>query len=269
MDILNGLLISLWIFLPAIFVARQEISVEGLFGWQAVTFTKRYAANTLVSRFFRAIAGKDKWATSYHLNANGGWLFIYFGWLFILPFLWQEGFGFDRLVNPIVLALWAFLAYLCVEDFLWFTLNPWYGLDRFNPDYIPWHQEWTWGLPSGYVKTVFISFMLILAVMTQTGDLRLLVIWVTSITFTLLFCWIMALVTKNRPRQIIFPHWWRVINAVAIHRCHYPVENGWSQEPSQVKVLATTAEEGSRWMTLKEYMDIYSALPTGDDDGSL
>ncbi|WP_425572755.1 hypothetical protein [Paraburkholderia heleia] len=34
------------------------------------------------------------------------------------------------------------------EDFLWFVLNPAYGLARFAPAHVPWHIHWFWFAPT-------------------------------------------------------------------------------------------------------------------------
>lgn len=36
------------------------------------------------------------------------------------------------------------------EDFLWFVLNPAYGLGRFTAADIPWHKHWLWLAPTDY-----------------------------------------------------------------------------------------------------------------------
>ena len=36
------------------------------------------------------------------------------------------------------------------EDFLWFVLNPAYGLARFKPEIVHWHKHWLWHAPIDY-----------------------------------------------------------------------------------------------------------------------
>ena len=38
-----------------------------------------------------------------------------------------------------------------LEDFLWFVLNPAYGLAKFRRGAIPWHKHWLWCAPVDYV----------------------------------------------------------------------------------------------------------------------
>ena len=36
------------------------------------------------------------------------------------------------------------------EDFLWFVLNPAYGLQHFAAQWIPWHKHWWGPVPADY-----------------------------------------------------------------------------------------------------------------------
>ncbi len=48
-----------------------------------------------------------------------------------------------------------------VEDFLWFALNPAYGLAKFNPQSIPWHKHWLLGVPVDYLVFTIVGGMLL------------------------------------------------------------------------------------------------------------
>jgi hypothetical protein len=37
-----------------------------------------------------------------------------------------------------------------IEDFLWFALNPHYGLRKFRREHIWWHKRWLLGVPVDY-----------------------------------------------------------------------------------------------------------------------
>jgi hypothetical protein len=47
------------------------------------------------------------------------------------------------------------------EDFLWFALNPAYGVARFNAAAIPWHKHWLWGAPVDYWVYAFAMLALL------------------------------------------------------------------------------------------------------------
>jgi hypothetical protein len=42
------------------------------------------------------------------------------------------------------------MAFWLIEDFLWFVLNPAYGLARFDPLHVPWHKHWIAFAPTDY-----------------------------------------------------------------------------------------------------------------------
>jgi hypothetical protein len=42
--------------------------------------------------------------------------------------------------------MWFWVA----EDFLWFVMNPAFGVRKFRPAFIPWHKRWFLGLPVDY-----------------------------------------------------------------------------------------------------------------------
>jgi hypothetical protein len=52
------------------------------------------------------------------------------------------------------LAIGFFLAMWPMEDFLWFVLNPDYGIRSFKPGQIPWHKSWLGPMPTCYVGYV-------------------------------------------------------------------------------------------------------------------
>jgi len=37
-----------------------------------------------------------------------------------------------------------------IEDWLWFVMNPAYGLVRFSPRFVPWHKSWIGPMPTDY-----------------------------------------------------------------------------------------------------------------------
>ncbi|MBI1773572.1 MAG: hypothetical protein HYR68_14730, partial [Burkholderiales bacterium] len=47
-------------------------------------------------------------------------------------------------------AIASIMTFWVVEDFLWFVINPAYGISRFNPHDVPWHIHWLLGVPTDY-----------------------------------------------------------------------------------------------------------------------
>jgi hypothetical protein len=46
---------------------------------------------------------------------------------------------------------WAlFFLYLLCEDFLWFIVNPYFGIKKFCPECCSWHRNWLFSIPVDY-----------------------------------------------------------------------------------------------------------------------
>lgn len=131
---MNPLVFFGFVVLVAILLSKTEIEVEGKDG---------YAKNLPVT--WRA---KNKWirlfltGTSYHLYMG---LFLLA--LVHLPFV--VGLVWTLKTELLVL---SFLAFVTVaEDFLWFVLNPAYGVFKFRRESIPWFKDrWLGIVPLWY-----------------------------------------------------------------------------------------------------------------------
>lgn len=133
----------------AFFVAKLEINVEGKHGWAENLPTWRKK-----SRMLSMVWGKSP-LTGYHV-----WLF---GTLFMflhMPFFIAG--GWNLIWEFRIMSLFFF--FWIIEDFLWFTLNPYYGWRKFNKEHIPWHPDWYGPVPLSYIR-FFIggSFLLALS----------------------------------------------------------------------------------------------------------
>jgi hypothetical protein len=119
-----------WLF------ALLEIQIEGRHGWAQNLPTWR-----IDNKWTRAIYKKP--LTGYHFYAQG---FVFF--MAHSPF----GLSLVRWNLPDELRTLSFLVlFWVVEDFLWFTCNPDYGLKRFTPQNIGWHRDsWWWVAPREY-----------------------------------------------------------------------------------------------------------------------
>lgn len=120
----------------AICFALLEIQIEGPNGWAANLPTWRLK-NTLLNRLF---PGRP--LTGYHL-----WMLVFIAIVAHLPFT----FGLPWTWRGELKAISFILIFWVVEDFAWFLLNPHYGLARFRPQFITWHQKaWWWIAPRDY-----------------------------------------------------------------------------------------------------------------------
>ena len=112
--------------------AMLEIEIEGEAGWAANLPTWR-----LDNRWTRLVMG-SRALTGYHLYVHLVILILVhlpFALAFVEPSLRAEA----RILAFVIL-FWI------IEDFLWFVLNPAFGIRRFRPEYIPWHAPSWWGI---------------------------------------------------------------------------------------------------------------------------
>ena len=113
------LLTFIWVALLAFFFSEVEIQIEGAAGWGANLPTWRIEKHWLLDLFWGGRA-----MTGYH-----AWVFPFIAMFFHFPFFFGEPWTgkLQARVVACVIQFWI------LEDFLWFVLNPAYGLERFNP----------------------------------------------------------------------------------------------------------------------------------------
>lgn len=120
----------------SIIFALLEIQIEGPDGWAAALPTWR-----VENRWTRLFWG-GRPLTGYHVYVQA----------FVLLMLHLPlALGVLRPSLPIEIRLLAFLTLFWVlEDFVYFVLNPAFGVRRFSKSHIPWHPHWWWFLPREY-----------------------------------------------------------------------------------------------------------------------
>ena len=111
--------------------AKVEIAIEGKHGWAENLPTWRLPTTNWASVIF--FSGKP--ATGYQ-RLDGDILFssmLHLVYVFVTP-SW-----------PIELQIFAFFLFFSVlEDFLWFALNPAFGVRNFRREKIWWHRKHWW-----------------------------------------------------------------------------------------------------------------------------
>lgn len=109
--------------LVAVLLAKVEIEIEGKHGYAEKLPVRWRASNKWVIMFFTG--------TSYHLYMG-----LFLLTLVHLPFIIGEWTLQGELL------VLSFLAFITVfEDFLWFVLNPDYGLKKFKRNEIKWFKD--------------------------------------------------------------------------------------------------------------------------------
>jgi len=118
-------------------LALLEIQIEGANGWAKELPTWR-----IKNKLTTWLMG-EKPLTGYHV-----YLIAFVVLLAHLPYF--LGFASPSISIEIRLISLIILLFI-VEDFLWFVLNPAYGIRKFKPQYIWWHaSSWWWIMPRDY-----------------------------------------------------------------------------------------------------------------------
>jgi hypothetical protein len=125
-----------WVLVLAYFFAQIEVQIEGGAGWAANLPTWRIESHWLLDIFWggRPMTGYHAWAFPFIA------LFFHFPLFFWGQWSWQAQ---CRVLGCIML-FWI------VEDFLWFVVNPEFGIARFNAASVAWHKHWLWLAPIDY-----------------------------------------------------------------------------------------------------------------------
>lgn len=130
------LLTLAWTELLAFFFAHVEIQVEGASGWAASLPTWR-----IEHRWWLDVFWGGRAMTGYH-----AWLFPCMALFFHFPLVFSGTWSWRHEARVLACIMLFWLS----EDFLWFILNPAYGLAHFRPQFIPWHVHWWGPAPSDY-----------------------------------------------------------------------------------------------------------------------
>ncbi len=141
---LHLLYLLLYIVLGCVVWAWLEINIEGPDGWAGKAPTWRYK-----SRWWMKLSG-GKPLTGYHVFFNLSQLW-FLHLIFILTRHWTWSLE--------LVIMGCFVLMGVVEDFLWFALNPYWGLKRFRREEIWWHrnQPWFCRVPSSYILGLLIA----------------------------------------------------------------------------------------------------------------
>lgn len=259
--------IAVGVLLPAVIIARQEISIEGPFGWSALTFTRRFPTNHWFSKLYRFYTGKDKWATEYHLTSNAIWLFMYFlSFLYIPYYSRLAGFSSSSaLLGTFVLAIASFVELGWVEDYIWFLIHPYYGPERHNSEYVPWFTNYKGGIPVGYWAGMIATILLTAVAAFFLGKPEIFIIWLMVTALVIVVCFgIIKPWSKKMHREPLGKYWWKGIKYVVIQRCPYPIE---SDRPfTSVSAHVISCGTLNRLMLHNKLKPLNKALRESSDD---
>ena len=135
-----------WVLLLSFFFAKVEIHIEGSDGWAAKLPTWRIEKHWLLDIFWgsRPMTGYHAWVFSFITLFFHAAIFVYGSWT---PQL-------EARILACLIFFWI------LEDFLWFVLNPAFGIAKFRPEHIPWHKHWFLGMPVEYTGFTCIGSIL-------------------------------------------------------------------------------------------------------------
>ena len=147
------LLLLLWVAVLATLFAQLEIQIEGARGWAAGLPTWRLEDAPILRPLF---GGRT--ITGYHVFAFG---FMFCVFHLTLALTGRFSWRMEARILGSLLLFWI------VEDFLWFAMNPAFGLAKLTPQNVPWHPHWLFGVPVDYFVFGLLSVALLLAAYRQ------------------------------------------------------------------------------------------------------
>jgi hypothetical protein len=137
-------LLGFMVFLSGI-LALWEIQIEGKDGWAANSPGWRIEKGWVV----KIMGGRP--LTGYHLFMTLFIIGIVHLPLFFVPWNWRLE----------CLLLGFYVGMVLLEDFLWFVLNPYYGIKSFRKGKIWWHKRWWGPVPDFYWAFIIIIGFLV------------------------------------------------------------------------------------------------------------
>ena len=139
----RGLVLAAW----ALLMALVEIEIEGRHGW-AESLPTWYRTRGPAGRLYGLMGGRP--LTGYHLA------------MFPIPLLmlhYPYVAGADWSWASEASTIAVFLAWIIAWDYLWFVLNPYWGVARFRRGEVWWYPgRWVGRLPLDYLLAVGGSF---------------------------------------------------------------------------------------------------------------
>jgi hypothetical protein len=129
----------------SLILALWEIQIEGKDGWAANSPGWRLEKGWLV----KVTGGRP--ITGYHFYMTVFIIVLVHLPLFFVTWSWRLE----------CLLLGFYLGMVLLEDFLWFVLNPYYGIKNFRKEKIWWHRTWWGPVPSLYWILLVLTVLLI------------------------------------------------------------------------------------------------------------
>jgi hypothetical protein len=127
--------------------AEVEIAIEGADGWAEKLPTWRLVPRRWISKLL--FSGRP--ITGYHI-----WMELFIFSMMHLAYVYTP---FSVALELQILAFFCFFS--ITEDFLWFVLNPAFGIRKFRAEFIWWHaKNWLWVAPRDYYVLLAVGSIL-------------------------------------------------------------------------------------------------------------
>lgn len=181
---------NVYLFILATVLAILEIQIEGKNGWAMNLPTWR---PNKVNRFIKIYKKlmSDREVTGYHIT-----MFTFVLLILHLPYAFGQTLN---LVNWLM-TISLFFIFVILWDFLWFVLNPYHPLKKFNKEHIWWHKKWWARAPLDYYLSILLSFIVLLPAVFYYDAGYLITWWAAQILFfiieTILIIWFSLVVLK-------------------------------------------------------------------------
>jgi len=141
----SAVLMTKFVFLFALVFALFCVNAEGKAGWAGNLPAWRPNPNLWWVKilYWIPLCGRE---------VNGFDLFVitFFIMAFLFIFFWNWTHGKTWKLRDWGELVCLFFVFSVIEDFLWFMVNPYYGLGKFSAQFIPWHKNWLGPLPTDY-----------------------------------------------------------------------------------------------------------------------
>lgn len=135
----------IFLFLIILALSALEVQIEGKDGWNKKLPTWRRRSK--IYSFF--MGGKE--LTGY----------LFYMLIFIILFLHFPFFsGVAWTIQGEIEVIFLFFLFSVFWDFLWFVLNPYYGIRKLKKNYVWWHQKWIWNIPVDYPLGILAAFII-------------------------------------------------------------------------------------------------------------
>ena len=134
---MNHIFFFIYLAITSGMFSMLEIQSEGEEGW-ATNFPTWKKNNKWTRHFYG-----NRPLTGYHL-----FFFLFILSISHLPY----GLGLVEPTWPYEIRILSFIIlFFVIEDFLWFVLNPAFGIRKFKAEHIWWHAlQWWWIMPRDY-----------------------------------------------------------------------------------------------------------------------